>query len=111
MAMQLNGKALNLTQLQGELAAAGIAVPRGLGTAEDTLFTYDAQGLPVDLPAGAAAVVAAHDPTDDPAKIAAQANYDALVAAVATPDVMPAPEVIARALALAAQVLKERAGL
>lgn len=107
----LNGKALNLYQLQTELAAAGIDVPRGLATGNDTLFTYDADGRPFDLPDGVAALVDAHNPADDPGRIEAQANYDALIEAVATPDVMPAPEVIARALALAAQVLKERAGL
>ena len=55
----LNGKAVELVALEAELAAAGIAT-NGLGTADDEIFTYDADGVQIDLPAGAEAVIAAH---------------------------------------------------
>ena len=57
-------KVVNLGQLQTELAAAGVTV-NALGTTGDDLFTYDKQGVPCELPDGAAAVVAAHVPKVD----------------------------------------------
>lgn len=52
-----------LLRLQAELAAAGIVVDR-LGYEGEVVFTYDAAGLPIDLPPEAAPVIAAHDPTE-----------------------------------------------
>ena len=52
-------KPVNLDQLQTELAAAGFDVP-ALGTAGDTVHTYDETGAVVELPPEAAAVLAAH---------------------------------------------------
>jgi hypothetical protein len=66
-------KALDLVALAGELAAAGVAVPRGLGTSgydadgKTDVFTYAADGTRVDLPAKAAAVLAAHNAAQTPA--------------------------------------------
>lgn len=64
--MLLNGKVVRYDQLQQELATAGIVVP-ALGQTGDDLHTYDAAGAYLDLPAGAAPVVANHVPqaTDD----------------------------------------------
>ena len=68
--MRLDGKPVALGQLAGELTAAGIPF-RGLGTfgegANVELHTYDPAGAIVDLPAGAASVVAAHTPAAPPA--------------------------------------------
>ena len=55
-------------QLQSELVTAGVAVPNGIGTAgrppyqtgEKTVYTFDDDGAPADLPADAAPVLAAH---------------------------------------------------
>lgn len=63
--MNLNGKRVDLPQLQAELATAGVPVP-GLGTAGDDLHTYTATGEPTDLPAAAAPVVTAHTPPPIP---------------------------------------------
>lgn len=63
--MKLDGKAVNLPQLAAELAAAGIAVP-ALGTAGDDLHAYDEDGVAIDLPTEAAAMVAAHVPEPPP---------------------------------------------
>lgn len=60
--MILNGKRVDLGQLQTELATAGITA-NGLGTSGDDLHTYDSKGVPIDLPAGATAVIAAHVPS------------------------------------------------
>lgn len=59
---------VNLPQLAAELTAAGVA-HRSLGTIGDQLHTYDEAGVPVDLPAGAVAVVAAHTPPAVPPTI------------------------------------------
>lgn len=64
----LNGKQVDLLALRAELVAAGINVS-ALGTAGDELFTYDEDGSPVDLPKGAAAVVAAHQPPEPPPNV------------------------------------------
>lgn len=56
--MKMN-KTVTLDKLARELKSAGIQV-RGLGTAGDNLHTYDANGVPTELPAGASAVVNAH---------------------------------------------------
>lgn len=79
--MQTNGRALNLVQLAAELATAGVVVP-ALGQDGDTLHTYNAQGEPVDLPAKAQAVVAAHVPTSPPAEPDVLADLAAAIAAV-----------------------------
>jgi hypothetical protein len=52
-------KTVTPDKLARELEAAGIQV-RGLGTDGDDLHTYDEDGAPVDLPAGAGAIVNAH---------------------------------------------------
>lgn len=59
--MRLNGKTVNLRQLEGEMGAAGLAI-RSLGTAGDDCFTYTATGSPIDLPPQARAVIDAHTP-------------------------------------------------
>lgn len=67
-------KALDLNRLEDELAAAGVEI-RALGSAgrieDDDLdvFTYDENGAIVDLPAEAAAVIAAHVAPEPPAPI------------------------------------------
>ncbi len=71
--LALNGKVIDLAQLQVELVAAGVAVT-ALGSDTITVYTYTAQGQPTDLPNGAAAVLAAHTPST--------ALHDALVAAL-----------------------------
>ncbi len=43
------GKPINLRQLQGELEAAGVDVTAGLGMSEQAVYTYDADGQPVDF--------------------------------------------------------------
>jgi len=43
------GKPINLSQLQNELATAGVAA-NGLGSHEDLVYTYDADGGTVDFP-------------------------------------------------------------
>jgi hypothetical protein len=58
--MNLHGKTVDLIQLQAELASAGIDVP-ALGTTGDEIHTYDEDGVPIDLPAEAEAVIAAHE--------------------------------------------------
>lgn len=44
------GKLINLSQLQGELATAGVDTGTGLGATEDYVFTYDAEGAAADFP-------------------------------------------------------------
>ena len=63
--MKLNGRPVQLDALTSELQAAGISVS-ALGTVGDELITYDVDGGPVDLPADAASVVAAHTPPELP---------------------------------------------
>lgn len=64
--MILNGKRIDLPQLEAELTAAGVT-HRRLGTVGDDLHTYTATGGYQDLPAGAGAVIAAHVPPPIPA--------------------------------------------
>jgi hypothetical protein len=56
---------VNDSQLQDELASAGIDVDAGIGTEIDgavwTVSTYDGSGTAVDLPEAAQVVVDAHD--------------------------------------------------
>lgn len=59
--MNLNGKRVELVQLQQEMIAAGVQVS-ALGTTGDDLHTYDQNGAAIDVPGGAAVVVAAHVP-------------------------------------------------
>lgn len=68
--MKLNGTIVDLPTLEREAAAAGVAVPNGLGTTgldadgrPDELVTWDDDGQTVDVPPEMAPVVAAHDPT------------------------------------------------
>jgi hypothetical protein len=74
--MNVTGKPINLEQLQGELATAGVSVPNGLGLsgpAADSptvsLLTFDVNGTYQDVPPEAAPVVQAHiamrDKTDE----------------------------------------------
>jgi len=82
--IDVEGRRIALAQLQAELEAAGIALPRGLtlsGPAEphdpmlmptpnevpiqaagSRVYTIDDQGNPIDLPPEAAAIVEAHVP-------------------------------------------------
>lgn len=53
-------KAIDLNVLQQELVAAGVAVTALGLSAGNNLYTYDANGGIIDVPAGAAAVVTAH---------------------------------------------------
>lgn len=78
--MILHGKAVNLPQLEAELAAADIEV-RALGTAGDDLHTYDEDGAAIDLPAEAAAVVAAHEPEPPP-----PSDFDMTIGLIGTID-------------------------
>jgi hypothetical protein len=55
MTMQLTGvatggKPINLSQLQGELEAAGVDCSPGLGSSDDLVYTYAADGTPADFP-------------------------------------------------------------
>ena len=69
-------KPINLAQLLTEIQAAGIALT-AIGTdAQNDLITYDAQGHPEDVPAGCAAVLAAHVPVFP--KTADQIEADAI---------------------------------
>jgi len=67
---------INDSQLQDELASAGIDVSAGIGTEADgavlTVSTYDANGTAVDLPESAQTVVNAHTavPYADPRVVA-----------------------------------------
>lgn len=67
--MKLHGTRVDLPMLEREAAAAGVAVPHGLGlvgfAADDTdeLMTYDDDGHTVDVPPEMAPIVAAHDAT------------------------------------------------
>lgn len=67
--MKLGGKTVHLPLLQEQLAAAGVPVP-ALGTDGDDLHTYTAGGEIADLPAAAAAVVAAHESPPHPREAA-----------------------------------------
>lgn len=78
--LDVSGRIIVLHQLQAELDAGGVPVPNGLTIngphlSEPTaamppypcgagalLFTYDATGQPMDMPAGAQAIVDAHQP-------------------------------------------------
>lgn len=60
--LPLNGKVVDLAQLQTEMVAAQVAI-RGLGSDGTILFTYDENGQLADLPQGAAAVLTAHVPS------------------------------------------------
>lgn len=75
-------KSIKLKQLQTELAAAGITVA-GLGLTGDNLHTYDGDGVPCELPDGAAVVVAAHDPTPVPV-VDPDAELEAAIGAATT---------------------------
>lgn len=82
----LDGKAIDLEQIAGELAAAGIPVPLGVGVTADRLHTYDAEGELADLPPAADAVIAAHQkppapPSRDERLLAAVASATSAVAA------------------------------
>jgi hypothetical protein len=57
--MLLNGKRVTLDRLASELIAAGVSI-RGLGQDGDELHTYNTSGVSIDVPPGAAPVVAAH---------------------------------------------------
>lgn len=62
--LSLPNKPLILNKLAEEMRAAGLNVPMlGTSAVENKVFTYDLQGAPADLPAGADAVLAAHDGT------------------------------------------------
>lgn len=67
--LDVTGKQINLVQLQDELAAANINLPRGLGKSGPSrddpkvyLHTFNQQGSPADLPSDAEVVVTAHVP-------------------------------------------------
>jgi hypothetical protein len=64
--MILNGKTVDYAQLKAELIAAGVAMPHNLGQDGDDLHTYDDDGVNLDLPAGAQAVIDAHVPPAPP---------------------------------------------
>lgn len=73
-------KPVDLPLLQKELAAASVPV-NGLGLSGDPpapqeLYTYDQEGLPVDLPPEAAPVVDAHVAPDPKAAAAFAAAED-----------------------------------
>lgn len=59
-----SGKVINLSQLQGELAAARVEVGTGLGMAGGMVFTHSAEGEAIDFPepdqAAVDQVIAAH---------------------------------------------------
>src|SRR5262245_20866637 len=80
--IDLQGKRVDLGQLQTELEAAGIPVEYGLGTADDYLYEYDAEGAPVELPAEAQPVVDAHVPPPLLIDFAARQVVDAVVRTV-----------------------------
>lgn len=51
------GKPINLGQLQGELASAGVSV-EALGLSADRVYSYDAQGQPTEFASADQAAVA-----------------------------------------------------
>ena len=63
-ARSTGGKPINLMQLQTEIEAAGVMVSPGLGTIDDYVHVYDADGLPADFAeadqAAVDAAIAAH---------------------------------------------------
>lgn len=62
---------VDLSQLEVELIAANVEI-NGLGTTgdpPDEIFTYDEDGAAIDLPPGAAAVLAAHVPQPPPPSV------------------------------------------
>jgi len=64
-----NGKRVNLARLADELTAAGVPHNQlGMISTDQNgkVFTYDADNMPAELPAEAAAIVAAHAPDPDP---------------------------------------------
>jgi hypothetical protein len=75
----------DLEDVAAVLAAAGIAVPHGLGTGVPNadgsrdLFTYDAAGQPVELPAGAATALANYAPVRVKTPAEYRADYVAAV--------------------------------
>jgi hypothetical protein len=59
--MRLNGKAVNLGQLETELRNAGVAITKGIGVMADDLHTYTSGGDPVSITGSTAqGVVNAH---------------------------------------------------
>lgn len=56
-ATSTGGKPINLSQLQTELEAAGVDCSDGLGMTDDQVFTYDAEGQPMDFPSAEQATV------------------------------------------------------
>lgn len=86
--MDLNGKHINPHQLRDELAAAGVMVP-SLGVAGGDLHTYDDDGAVIDLPAGASAVLAAHEPIEEEDALATAAL--SLKLAAASDTILAAP--------------------
>jgi hypothetical protein len=93
--MKLNGKRVDLYQLQAELAAAGIIVA-ALNTGGDELQTYDAQGAIIPLPLEAAPVVDAHMP---PPPIVGAVAVNPVTRRIRTTDATPS-EVYRATLAL-----------
>lgn len=80
---------VNLPQLERELAAAGVAVPRGLVSLESTLetvMTPDGTGGVEPLPAAADPVLAAHRAAPD---VVAYAGDSSVSAVVRTTDETP----------------------
>lgn len=79
----LISKIVNLTQLEKEMKAAGIAV-NGLGTYDNDdstiVHTYDAEGTIIDLPEAASAIIDAHMP--GPQQPTAEERLAALEAAM-----------------------------
>lgn len=77
--MRLNGRPVKLRQLLAELRAAGIDLPAlGLEQDGEVLLTYDQNGVIIDLPPAAAAIVEAHVPEPDPPNPIENVRTDAL---------------------------------
>lgn len=78
-------KPFDATALYEEAIAAGVSLPRGMSSDGLTIYTHDISGKPADMPAGFAAVYAAHDASAvESARAAAKAKEAVALAALPT---------------------------
>lgn len=62
MTVHLNGKRIDMAKLRNFCIAAGVSLPRGLGSVGDDVFTYATDGSLTDAPAGVQPIIDAWAP-------------------------------------------------
>lgn len=53
----VQGKTVNLGQLEQEVIAAGVTPAKGMGMSDDLVYTFDTDGYPADFPTSDTAAV------------------------------------------------------